>query len=91
MSIFFGEFLGTLIMILLGNGAVANVLLNQSKGQNGGWIVISAGSGICSRSGCVYRRMDERSTSEPRGHIQVLSSQEKRKPLYFRHIYRVKC
>jgi len=38
--------LGTLILILLGDGVVANVLLNKSKGQNGGWIVITAGWGF---------------------------------------------
>lgn len=39
----FGEFLGTAVMILFGDGVVANVLLNKSKGQNGGWIVIAVG------------------------------------------------
>lgn len=42
----FGEFLGTLVLVLLGNGVVANVLLNKSKGQNSGWIVITAGWGF---------------------------------------------
>ena len=37
------EFIGTALLIILGNGVVANVLLNRSKGQNGGWIVITAG------------------------------------------------
>jgi glycerol uptake facilitator protein len=40
---FLGEVLGTMILILLGNGVVAQVLLNKSKGQNSGWIVITAG------------------------------------------------
>ena len=35
--------MGTAVLILLGNGAVANVLLKKSKGEGGGWIVISAG------------------------------------------------
>ena len=43
MNYFLGEFIGTAILILLGNGVVANVLLNKSKGQNGGWIVIVFG------------------------------------------------
>jgi glycerol uptake facilitator protein len=43
ISIFFSEFIGTMVLVLLGDGVVANVLLNKSKGQNGGWIVISAG------------------------------------------------
>lgn len=38
-----GEILGTMILILLGNGVVAGVLLNKSKAQNSGWIVITAG------------------------------------------------
>lgn len=46
MGIFFAEFFGTLLLILLGNGAVANVLLKNSKGLDGGWIVISAGWGF---------------------------------------------
>jgi glycerol uptake facilitator protein len=42
-SPFLGEFMGTLMLILLGDGVVACVLLNKSKGQNSGWIVITAG------------------------------------------------
>jgi glycerol uptake facilitator protein len=38
-----GEFLGTLILILLGNGVVAGVVLDKSKAQGSGWIVITAG------------------------------------------------
>ncbi|WP_025762849.1 MIP/aquaporin family protein [Dyadobacter tibetensis] len=40
---FLGELIGTMVLILLGNGVVANVVLNKTKGQNGGWIVITAG------------------------------------------------
>src|SRR6266403_1741249 len=43
---FFGEFMGTLVLILLGDGAVANVLLKKSKGENSGWIVITTGWGM---------------------------------------------
>ncbi|PWK16728.1 glycerol uptake facilitator protein [Arcicella aurantiaca] len=42
-STFLGEFVGTAVLIYLGNGVVANVLLKGSKGENGGWIVITAG------------------------------------------------
>jgi glycerol uptake facilitator protein len=42
-SPFLGEFLGTMILILLGDGVVAGVLLKRSKGEGGGWIVITAG------------------------------------------------
>jgi glycerol uptake facilitator protein len=40
------EFLGTAILIILGNGVVANVVLNKTKGQNSGWIVIAFGWGM---------------------------------------------
>ena len=33
---FFGEFIGTLVLIVLGDGVVANVLLKKSKGENSG-------------------------------------------------------
>ncbi len=46
MSIFGAEVIGTAILILLGNGVVAGVLLNLSKAQNAGWIVITFGWGI---------------------------------------------
>jgi glycerol uptake facilitator protein len=42
-SIFLGEFLGTMTLIYLGNGVVANVLLEKTKGNGGGLIVITAG------------------------------------------------
>jgi glycerol uptake facilitator protein len=42
-STFLGELFGTMVLILLGNGVVAGVLLNKSKAQNAGWIVITAG------------------------------------------------
>jgi glycerol uptake facilitator protein len=46
MTPFLAEFIGTMFIILLGNGVVANVLLAKSKGQNGGWIVITFGWAI---------------------------------------------
>src|ERR1039458_3511437 len=39
----FGEFLGTMVLILLGNGVVANVLLKKSKAEGAGWMVIATG------------------------------------------------
>lgn len=38
-----GELLGTMFLIILGDGVVANVLLRKSKGENSGWIVITTG------------------------------------------------
>ncbi|MEO8172720.1 MAG: MIP/aquaporin family protein [Sediminibacterium sp.] len=46
MSIFLSEFIGTMILILLGNGVVANVVLNKTNGNNSGWIVITFGWAI---------------------------------------------
>jgi len=46
MSKFSAELIGTMILIILGDGVVANVLLNRSKGQNSGWIVIAVGWGL---------------------------------------------
>jgi glycerol uptake facilitator protein len=43
MSPFLAELLGTMLLVLFGNGVVANVVLSRSKGQNSGWIVICAG------------------------------------------------
>lgn len=43
MSPFTGEFIGTLLLIILGDGVVANVVLNKTKGHNSGWIVITFG------------------------------------------------
>jgi glycerol uptake facilitator protein len=40
-NIIVGEILGTMLLILLGDGVVAGVLLNKTKSQNSGWIVIT--------------------------------------------------
>lgn len=41
-----GEFVGTMLLIILGDGVVANVLLTKSKGQGSGWMVIATGWGF---------------------------------------------
>jgi glycerol uptake facilitator protein len=50
MNIWIGEIIGTMILILLGDGVVANVVLSKNKGEGGGgggaWIVITAGWGF---------------------------------------------
>jgi glycerol uptake facilitator protein len=46
-----GEFLGTAVLILLGNGVVAGVLLQESKAKDAGWIVITAGWALAVLSG----------------------------------------
>jgi glycerol uptake facilitator len=50
-SPFFGEFMGTLILVLLGNGVVANVLLGKSKAQGAGWMVICTGFALAVMTG----------------------------------------
>ncbi len=46
MNAYLAEFVGTLILVLLGNGVVANVVLSKTKGHDAGWIVITAGWGF---------------------------------------------
>lgn len=48
---FLGEFLGTCVLILLGNGVVAGVLLERSKGMNAGWLAITAGWALAVAAG----------------------------------------
>ena len=43
MSPYLAELLGTMILVILGDGVVGNVVLNKTKGQHSGWIVITAG------------------------------------------------
>jgi glycerol uptake facilitator protein len=50
-SPFLGEFLGTMILILLGDGVVAGVLLKRSKGEGSGWIVITTGWALAVMAG----------------------------------------
>jgi glycerol uptake facilitator protein len=46
MSAYFAEFVGTALLVLLGNGVVANVVLPKTKGSGSGWIVIAFGWGM---------------------------------------------
>lgn len=46
MNPYLAEFIGTLLLITFGNGVVANVVLARTKGNSGGWIVITAGWGL---------------------------------------------
>ena len=46
MSPFIGEILGTMLLIILGCGVVGGVVLNKTKSQNSGWIVITVGWGL---------------------------------------------
>ncbi len=53
MTEFTAEFVGTLVLILLGNGVVANVVLHGTKGNSGGWIVITTGWALAVFTGVV--------------------------------------
>lgn len=46
MSAFLGEIIGTMILILFGGGVVAGSVLRFSKGENGGWVVITIAWGL---------------------------------------------
>src|SRR3954471_16263539 len=46
MQTLLAEAIGTMLLVLLGDGVVANVVLNKTKGQNAGWIVITVGWGV---------------------------------------------
>jgi glycerol uptake facilitator protein len=46
MEAYLGEFFGTMLLIILGDGVVAGVLLRNSKAENSGWIVITLGWGM---------------------------------------------
>lgn len=46
MQTLLAEGVGTMLLVLLGDGVVANVLLARTKGQNAGWIVITVGWGV---------------------------------------------
>src|SRR5689334_547166 len=47
----FGEFMGTAVLILMGNGVVAGVLLRKSKAEDAGWMVITTGWALAVMAG----------------------------------------
>src|SRR5215212_11582057 len=54
MSEFTAELIGTMFVILLGNGVVANVILKGTKGSNAGWMVITTGWALAVFVGVVF-------------------------------------
>jgi len=46
MNVYVAELIGTMLLILLGNGVVAGVLLKESKAENGGWLIITLAWGL---------------------------------------------
>jgi glycerol uptake facilitator protein len=57
MQAYIAEFIGTMILIILGDGVVAGVLLRNSKAENSGWIVITFGwgMGVAMAAYCVFQ------------------------------------
>ena len=51
----FGEFVGTAVLVLLGDGVLANVLLRKSKAEGAGWLTISTGWALAIVSGVSQR------------------------------------
>ena len=54
MSPFTAELIGTMLLILLGTGVVANVILKGTKGYSGGWMVITTGWALAVYVGVVF-------------------------------------
>lgn len=54
MSPFIAELIGTMLLILLGTGVVANVVLKGTKGYSGGWMVITTGWALAVFVGVVF-------------------------------------
>jgi glycerol uptake facilitator protein len=46
-----GEFMGTMVLVIIGNGVIADVVLKRSKAEGGGWMVISTGWGFAAMAG----------------------------------------
>ena len=46
MTEFVAEIIGTMILIIFGGGVVASNILNKSKGEGGGWVLITLGWGL---------------------------------------------
>jgi len=53
MTEFMAEFIGTMVLVLLGDGVCANVSLKGTKGHDSGWIVIAMGWGLAVFTGVV--------------------------------------
>ena len=67
MQEYLAEAVGTMLLVLLGDGVVANVLLARSKGQGSGWIVITTGWGVAVAMAVYAVGRRQRRTPQPRG------------------------
>ncbi len=71
MEAYLAEFIGTMILIILGDGVVAGVLLRNSKAENSGWIVITFGWAMAVADGRLLRRPVQRRPHQPRSDHRV--------------------
>ena len=72
--IFFSEVIGTGLLILLGDGVVAGVLLSKSKAENSGWIVITFGWGMAVAMARLRGRSVRRRAPQPGGDTRARRS-----------------
>lgn len=72
-TVFASELLGTMILVLLGCGVVANVLLTRSKGAGGGWLLINIGWGLAVLAG-VYAAFESGAHINPAVTLGILAS-----------------
>ena len=65
MSMYIGEFVGTTLLLLLGNGVNMTCSLKHSYGKGAGWIVTTFGWGFAVYDSCLCNRLGIRCTYEP--------------------------
>ena len=70
INIILAEVFGTALLILLGDGVVAGVLLAKSKSNSAGWIVITAAWAFAVFVGVVVAGPDQRRAPEPGRHVR---------------------
>ena len=75
-SIIGAETIGTALLILLGDGVVAAVLLTKSKAQDSGWMVITFGWGFAVMVGAYSVGHFDGAASEPGGHARVVDQRQ---------------
>src|ERR1051325_8473917 len=73
MSPFLAELIGTMLLIVLGDGVVANVVLSKTKGHGSGWIVIATGWGFAVALGVYVANASSGAHLNPAVTIAMLS------------------
>lgn len=76
MSPFIAELLGTMVMILLGDGVVANVVLKKTKGFQAGWITITTAWALAVFTGVVIAGPYSGASSKPCHHDRFCHRRE---------------